>query len=167
VLQTDTVCWAAPTSVLVSSTTYEGEVCSCPASLLPAPHIRKQPPDMSADHALVSHTTLHVCMFAGSAGFGAHAHAALVALGSWLPSGGSFRIWLLAQHHRGASSRMWQLELITDIYCGDCQLCRLPTTSTAHGAVAGGGRHWQQRATPHRSGCARCRRYRRGTPYVG
>jgi hypothetical protein len=30
VLQTDTVWWAGPTSVLVSSTAYEGEVCSWP-----------------------------------------------------------------------------------------------------------------------------------------
>lgn len=29
-LQTDTVWWAAPTSVLVSSTAYEGEVCPDP-----------------------------------------------------------------------------------------------------------------------------------------
>ena len=29
-LQTDTVWWAAPTSVLVSSTAYEGEVCFQP-----------------------------------------------------------------------------------------------------------------------------------------
>lgn len=29
-LQPDTVCWAAPASVLVSSTAYEGEVCPDP-----------------------------------------------------------------------------------------------------------------------------------------